>query len=767
MNQYGTVVNLKFLRLICMGLVTAGAVLGLEGGVIRQSVLAQPAKSVQQGYQLLEQGWVDDAIATFEQSLQRDPRNLDAQLGLATAYQGAGRDADALEAYQQVLNLDPDNPTALAALGELGEYRPEWQTIGIDALSRLLELEPEALMPRAQRAKLYYYQGLFSQSLDDYIQVISRTTSPDILGPAAEAYTFSGDYVTGLELFERYRAAGGSISGNRAIAYAEALRRSGNVDRALEVLEPELSLEADLNAQQIRLRGALASTYAADGRFQQAMDLIQPLRGRPDSRLTLARALNGIADASQQEALRQEAADLYEAVLASTSGLTPGMRREASFVLGTLPNRQGIALELVQTLQQESPNDTSLRFQEQVLIYQTGGLSSREFVATVEANFQALPENPVELRYMSQVLGSLHPPLAEMLPFYQRLIATGRADAFLRLRMAQIWVQQRELDKAKAALAAYAETPAGRQDAITTELLLADIERREGAFAKSIDRYKALIAETQIPAIRAAALEGLAAVYQQQDQLEDAIALYGQLITENPDVFAYQIARAALTYRKGDISESQAHDLLHQGLQRYESVSLPPEMMTLAAILPPSPSRGDLYQKLLAVDPSHPGVQLRALQVLAEADPQAAKSQVAELIASNPDSIDFYFVQGEIAQQVGDYALAEQSYEAILERQPNNVDALLAKAGLAFEQGEYRQANRLYHQALNINAENPLAQTSLASLNAVRGRPLMALEQLQQLQQQQGSTLEINTQMQQIREGLLQQRGIQPDWERF
>jgi cellulose synthase operon protein C len=729
--------------------------------------------SVAQGYNLLSENRVGDAIAVFQRFVQQNPNNIEALTGLAIAYRRAGRDAEALETYQRILAIDPDNRLALSTLGLLGEFRPQWQPIGIQALTRLLQLEPDSLEARAQRAKLYYYQGLFSQSLADYAQVLPRTSDPTIVGPAAEAHTFSGDYATGLALFDRYRAAGGRISGDQAIAYAQALRESGQLETAIQVLERELGSPtgAELSTQQVRLRGALASTYAANRQFQAALELLQPLRGRTDARLTLARALNAIGDYSQQPSYNQEAATLYREVLSTTPNLTPGVRREASFTLGNLPEQRSLALQLVNQLSQEWPEDSSLTLQQQILAYQTGQLNRTNFIQQVRSTFPNLPSDPVQVRYMGQGLSRLDPPPAELLPLYQSLVTGGATEAFLQFRIAQILVQQGRLAEAKAALATYASTPAGRRDADTAQLLLADIERREGNLAQSAQRYQSLLRSTPLPPIRTGATQGLAAVYQTLGQFREALILYDQLIAANPQNFAYPLGRAALAYQAGLITETQAMAVLNQGLQQYGATTPPQELITLVTALPPSTSRAGLYQSLLVLDPGNPQLQLRALQTLAETNPAQAEAQAAQLVMANPAVLDWYFVQGEIAQQTGNYGVARQSYLTVLQRQPNNPDALLALAGLEFQSGNYDQAGRLYQQALALDSNNAIARTSLAALNAVQGKPLAAIQQLQAWQQEQAalgiSNTQVNRQVQQIQEGLLMQRGIQPPWERF
>jgi cellulose synthase operon protein C len=757
-------------RLVLAGLSLLAAPL-LSVSLLSAAPAYAQSPAVRQGYSLLSQDRVNEAISAFQAILRQNPRDVDAQLGLGIAYRRAGRDAEAFATYQRVLELEPNNRLALSSLGLLGEFRAEWQTAGIQALTRLLELEPNNLDARAQRAKLYYYQGLFSQSLADYALVLPQTQNLEVLGPAAEAYTYSGDYVTGLSLFNRYRAAGGTIRGDQAIAYAQALRQSGSVAQAIQVLEAELNRTPSATTQQARLRGALGTAYAANAQYSQALEVIQPLRGRSDARLTLARALNAIGEFGRQPAYSQEAAQLYQAVLTTVPTLPVGVRREAVAVFSNLPEWRPAALQLVQGLRQELPNDSSLVFSQQVLAYQLGQLSRTEFVQQVRSAFPSLPADSAQVQSISQTLSRIDPPLAELLPLYQSLLAAGSPEGFLNFRVAQILTQQGQLAAAKAALAAYAGTPAGTRDPETAQLLLADIDRREGNLNASIQRYQALISGSRTPDIRRGALQGLAAVYQSQGLNREAIALYDQIIAENPQDPTFALGRTALAYQAGLITEAQAAAVLNQSLQQVGASSPPPELIALAAALPPDPARADLYQRLLAIEPGNLGLQLRSLQVLASRNPAQARAEVARLTAQAPNNLDLYFVQGEIAQQTGDLTLARQSYAAILQGQPNNLDALLALGGLEFQQGNLAQANALYSQALALDTSSGIARTSLAALNAVQGRPLQAIRELrawQQFQQTQGvADPQVAGQIQQIEAGLLQQRGIQPPWERF
>jgi cytochrome c-type biogenesis protein CcmH/NrfG len=101
---------------------------------------------------LLQQGLVNDAIAAFQQALRSSPNSLEAKLGLAQAYQKAGKDSEAWTAYQRVLAQSPNNQPALKAVGLLGSYRAEWQVRGIEALTTLLNLNPNDIPPALNEA---------------------------------------------------------------------------------------------------------------------------------------------------------------------------------------------------------------------------------------------------------------------------------------------------------------------------------------------------------------------------------------------------------------------------------------------------------------------------------------------------------------------------------------------------------------------------------------------------------------------------------------
>ena len=759
--------------LISLGLLTG--IVQLMPLITTSAVLAQtvPA-SIRQAYTLLDQGQVNAAITRFEQALQQSPNSLEGWLGVAIAYRRAGRDEDAFRAYQRVIEIDPNNRLALGALGLLGGFRPEWQTTGIDALSRLLNLDPNEIDARAQRALLYVYQGRFGEAIADYEIVLQRSPVPSIVLGAAQAYTYSGNYQQGLALFSRYQAAGGTFGANEAIAYALALRETGQAAQAVRILEAQLRQRQEFDSTAINLRGALASSYAANGQFNEAVQVLSPVQGRQDSRTVLARAYNDIGRYSNNVAYFQTAANLYRQVMTQASNLTAGLAREIADALSGMPLRseQQYALEIYRQLTTQYPNDAGLQVQQAVLERQLGVISSGQLQQRLQASVQPLPADPSERRAIAQALIRLDPPDPSLLPLYQSLINAGINEPFLTFRIAQMYVRQGNLNAARNALSTYAATATNLQDQATAVLLQAEIDRREGNLDLSAQRYQRLISNNPSnPDIVITALQGLASIRQAQGQVDEALAIYNQIIALNPQDQALQLGQASLAYQARIISEAQAEAILNTWLTTNSLADAPPELYSLAGALPATPQREELYIALANADPSNIPIQLRRLQVIATRSPELARAQLERLIAQNPNDVSVYFVQGELAQDLGDFDLAANAYEAILLEQPNESGALLALGGVRFQQRRYDSAARLYNEALALDPNNQAALTSLAGLRVAQGQRLTALEQLEYLQVElaaQGrSTEAITREMQRIREGFLLQRGFQPAWERF
>jgi cellulose synthase operon protein C len=748
----------------------AGITLGTIGVPLSQVQAQVRPAIVTEGYTLLDRGWIGDAIGIFRQAVQQYPQSVEAQIGLAIAYQRNGQDADAWNRYQQVLNLDPQNRQALAAVGELGSYRTEWQRSGIAALTTLLELDSSNLEARSQRALLYGYQGQFAEAIADYEIVLAAEPTPDRLLGAAEVYSYSGNYSQGLARFEEYLRTNATIPTNQVAAYTLALQETGRPDRAVQVLSSRLASLQTLDETAIQLRTALAIAYQRNGQLEAALTTLEPLEGNVSARLPLARAFSAIGRSADDLDIYEIAVRLYQEVLQQTPEPSPGLRIEIADVLSEFPMTQPQALMIYQALLSEQPENQSLQIKQLVVANQIGQLSRIELYEQLATILQTLPTSPSEIRLLAQSLVRVDPPAPALLSIYQSLLQADTEVPFLQFRLAQIYLQQGNFTNARQALREYSATPIGAQD-WAPALLLAEIDRREGNLSASAQRYESIIAANPRPKIVSDALRGLAGIRLAQGQLNNALILYNQLLANNPDDLISQIGKASIAYQTQQISQAEAESVLDRW-QRAEPVTEPPpEVFNLAGVLPPEVDRQPLYLALLTQEPDNLAINRRLVQVLVTRDPDEARRRVNELVIRDPNNLNVYYVQGEFAQTIGDLELAEQSYETILAQQPNDPDALSALGGVRFQQRRYGEATDLFTEVLSLKPGDLETRRVLAELRAAQDQPIEALEQLRQIQTLQAEAgitdPRVETRIRQLQGDLLRRRGFQPEWERF
>ncbi|MCY7282966.1 MAG: tetratricopeptide repeat protein, partial [Cyanobacteria bacterium CAN_BIN43] len=635
--------------------------------------LGQIPAPVQAGNALVEQGLINQAIPVLEAAVKQYPQSVEARLGLANAYFRAGtytNNEAAYKTFNEVLKLDPENQAALFAVGLMGEYKFNWRSKGIEALTRLIGLEPNNIPARSQRALLNGYLGNLPDAIADYDIVIPTNPPPKVILAAAQSYTYAGDYLRALNLFTRYKNTGGSIEQYAAIAYGIVLRETDDPVQSVQILEQALANTKRLDGIAIRARAALSVSYAQADQMDQAMAILAPLDGRFDSRMIVARSLHQINGDVDSVELEQQVIDIYYKVLEAplppdyvvptdNQGrqnfyLTNSIAREMADVLSSVLSERPLARKLYILLVKDLPTDRILPVNLAIIERQMGLISRSELRTRIQPYVQPIPTSTYNQRLLAQALVRLDSPDPSLLPFYQPFVDAKVNEPLLLFRIAQMQIQGNNLAAAKAALAKYQATKDGQKDRYGTLLLLAEIDRRESNLDGSIQKYEEIIAAPKVDrGLRSGALQALAGIYRIRGQLPEAIALYDQIIARYPDDLAKPLGRASLAYQADQITQAEAEAILNHWLTTRPNSDTPLELYSLVAALPADPQQEALYNRLLAATPESVPIRLRLLQVVAMRDPDDARTQLADLIKNDPENLGSYFIQGEFAQGLG------------------------------------------------------------------------------------------------------------------
>ena len=230
-----------------------------------------------------EKGQVGKAIAAHQGLLQR-PRlsrleHAYVLLCLGLDYKRGGFVDRALEAFNEVLRLDPKNEYALLNLQKLHEEQHQW-TEAYDTRQRLSTLAANDARPQSQAILAFLDNeiGLEAIRRKDHAEAIRRFEAAiDLDARAVPAYLNLGD-VKVVQGSEREAAAIWEkvieVAPDRAYLTFDRLEalaiRTGNPDRFTRLCRRLI----DENPQDWRARLALSRHLAASGHAREALDLL-------------------------------------------------------------------------------------------------------------------------------------------------------------------------------------------------------------------------------------------------------------------------------------------------------------------------------------------------------------------------------------------------------------------------------------------------------------------------------------------------------------
>lgn len=125
-------------------------------------------QTIEHAYDALQANRLDDARSGYEQVLRGDPRNADALLGLAVIATRQGHTERAQQIYLRVLEVNPGDVTAQAALINLRGQSDSGQSES--RLKILLASQPESPSLHFALGNLYARQGRWSEAQQAYFQ---------------------------------------------------------------------------------------------------------------------------------------------------------------------------------------------------------------------------------------------------------------------------------------------------------------------------------------------------------------------------------------------------------------------------------------------------------------------------------------------------------------------------------------------------------------------------------------------------------------------
>jgi tetratricopeptide (TPR) repeat protein len=216
-------------------LVAQTATVGDMGqGLVANAAPAKASGAFAQGQAYYAKGWLVKAIAAYRTAIKQQPNNpaVYAALGNALKKQGGKANlAEATQAFDRSLRLDPKQPDTLNALAELLGWQVEKRDVAIGLYKDSLALKPNQPEVTKQVAQLLYWQGNYAEALP-YARQVAYSKDPTFLTAYAGLLNATRNYDEALQIYTQRLNAPQSKDFAVRQGYAVALLKTGNVSQA-------------------------------------------------------------------------------------------------------------------------------------------------------------------------------------------------------------------------------------------------------------------------------------------------------------------------------------------------------------------------------------------------------------------------------------------------------------------------------------------------------------------------------------------------------
>ncbi|MEW5988831.1 MAG: tetratricopeptide repeat protein, partial [Chloroflexota bacterium] len=392
-----------------------------------------------------------DALTAYQRAVELDPRFTLAHNGLGNVYRATGRQAEAQAAYQQAIRLDPTYAIPHSGLGALlvesGRHGE-----ALDAYQKAIELDPHHPAPLTGLGQTFLGVGQVKPAIEAYQKAIEIDPADAIshcgLG---DAYTQLGQYEAAVAAYEQALAGDPKL----AAAYngrANVYTLQGRHREAVEAYRQAIAL----NPHYMAAHCGLGSLYLSLGRSEEAAASYQQALAI-DPRLPAAHYGLGVVAYGQrrypealpafQQALHNGQPD--EAQPADPQNPRPSAPSAFYNTLGDTYLALGRSAEALAAFQQATqPNNECGRMNDE-------RPESSSFILHHSSMLLALPCPSVACAHYAHLgLGNAHCAagrLEEALASYRRAAQLGPQEAAVYTGLGRVYHQLNRLDEAVAA----------------------------------------------------------------------------------------------------------------------------------------------------------------------------------------------------------------------------------------------------------------------------------------------------------------------------
>jgi len=233
----------------------------------------------------LLEGKIDKAIGLYNKAIEKDPKSVQARVGLGQALRRKGKTGEAVEQFRKVLSIDSTNSGALLALAQI-YHATRRLDLALDICQRAAKISPSAPQVRFELAAIQLDRGRHDDAIAQYKDVLkARPNDLRARIGIAEALFQSGDHSGAIQHLTNLMKQQPQPVPLAKAALIRFYKRLGEIDKAQEQLETLVQLTP-------RLLGAydLTVLYIHKDKLDDAIRLIDAsLKQQTNPSLLLAK----------------------------------------------------------------------------------------------------------------------------------------------------------------------------------------------------------------------------------------------------------------------------------------------------------------------------------------------------------------------------------------------------------------------------------------------------------------------------------------------
>lgn len=609
------------------------------------------------------QGDLKGALAAYTQTLQINPKHVEARVARAGLYVDLGKPVDAAKDVAEVQRLSPREPRAAYLKALLAEKEGNAKAAA-SALQEVTTLiDPVPLEFIRYRPQLMMLNGLAHYGLNEREK--------------ARPY---------LEAFQR---AQGATTVSKLLA--QVYFAEGNVDRAIETLEGYTkAIPGDSQALVL-----LASAHMAQGRNAKATALMQEAllsKDTPELRTALGMSLMGSGQSGNA---------IVQLENAFKNDPSQKMAGAALAGLYLRSGQNAKAAAIAQGLVQQQPSNAGFQNLLGMALAQVGNIPGAKaaFEASAKIDPALLPPqlNLARLEIASNAFDAAALRLAAMLK-------TNEKNVEVLMELANLADHRGQADEAVRWLSK-ADDFSGLHD-VRPGLALVQLHLRKGQVAPAIEAVKklsikapedlavlltsaramlanadqagaraALTTATRVAEFNASQQVEIALLQLSANNLSGAAYSLDKALSTSPTNLPAQALKAEVLLRQGDLAKADqlTRQILTQAPKRAVGYSLQGD---IALARGQNAAAIDAYRRAHQTEPSSDTLQ-RLFRVLSAQDGGKPALQLAEQwTKSHPQDLAVRRMAADFYARSGNYAAARTAYEALLKTVPGDASVL-------------------------------------------------------------------------------------------